>query len=120
MSKDGLAVGHRARFVRRGTVIADGRTIGYLPDEGALGSFLRTGPGGGVNGSFEVRLDFPDLRMAGRTDPYQVLDLRGGPDRDWHPVVAADVTWPMNDESRFPQVKCGNRLIIQGCPPRGI
>ncbi|TDD66944.1 hypothetical protein E1293_38615 [Actinomadura darangshiensis] len=82
MSKDGLAVGHRARIVRERTVIADGVTIGYLPDEGTFGGFLRTGPGGGVTGSFELGLDFPDLRTADRIEPYQILDLRGGRYRD--------------------------------------
>lgn len=31
-------------------------------------------------------------------------------------VVAPDVTWRMNENSRFPQVNSGNRLIVSGCP----
>jgi hypothetical protein len=71
--KDGLEVGHRARVLRDRTVIADGLTIGYLPREKAFDNMLRTGPGNAPSTSFELGIDFPDLRDRDWIEPYQVV-----------------------------------------------
>lgn len=50
-----------------------------------------------------------------------VVSVRGEPGTQtehapWHTASCGGIEWRMNENSRFPQVKPGNRLIVSGCP----
>lgn len=66
---EGLAVGHRARVLRDGIVIADGLTIRSVVAQGLLEQSLRSDS----NTKIRVAVDFPDLRVRDWIEPYRVV-----------------------------------------------